>query len=489
MNQLPRLATFGRSFDVLGVFMGCVGQASASLYMIFATREAFASLARYEEVPQATFFQSSLALLVAIGCLNLAKWRATSLGESYSKALQQSVNLTSLGAARTGLVVRDQASLSVFGVGDVAATQQWFGRGLLYVVTALVLIPLALGALVYVEPRLAGASLPVVLLALATSLGVALMLRLKFLARSAHRICLKSILNIGILAACFLVLWRAGQTGVVLDAVLASLAILLCLIFPLQNLVAAWELFCDWRRTRDKTVGLLQQFSAKSSAPAPQEPLLQELSPQDRLSPEPADQERLRQENPRRELCTSPGAVSVGISGRIDGLSVAQTFPKGKLTRLKGDAASDVARAVAGLSRPKSAVVCFDGALTQPLTAYIGPRYAGSQAPEGDDHRVNPAHLVASAAVDLATLRQALERYHLQSLATADRLKDRDMVQIQRSLTAENRFRFDLMCAELAEVSLLVVDWFDFQSLSVKDDLLTQFNNRCAATILVVSSP
>ncbi|NRB02823.1 MAG: ABC transporter ATP-binding protein, partial [Rhodobacteraceae bacterium] len=159
MRSLPPLVTRDRTFSVVLVVSCGIVQAAAFAVAAFATRDAFAALHAREPLALGTLLELGLAGAIAAICLFLSRRQAESLGQSYAIALRRVLykQIASLPKARHDQ--RRTGALSLRFVGDLSAARLWFGRGLPDTLTAVIVLPGAIGILVSLDTGLALAAL------------------------------------------------------------------------------------------------------------------------------------------------------------------------------------------------------------------------------------------------------------------------------------------------------------------------------------------
>ncbi|MEE4378122.1 MAG: ABC transporter ATP-binding protein [Candidatus Competibacteraceae bacterium] len=172
MNRFPDLLAQGRAKGVALVAATAVGQAIAAGVAAFATRDVFAAFA----TPQTTLPIGALVLIVVAGVVIAAlrvieRTLGEGLGQDYAAALRKTlfIHLSRMPAREVSR--HRSGALALRFVGDLAAVRSWVSAGVTRMISAAIVLPGALLALVLLNPQLALAAagpllLSVVLMAL-----------------------------------------------------------------------------------------------------------------------------------------------------------------------------------------------------------------------------------------------------------------------------------------------------------------------------------
>ncbi len=155
MSSLPRITGEGRWRGISLVVALALGQAAAAGIAAFATRDVFAA---FRDTSTAL---PTLALgLVASAGLAIALLRfgervaAEKVGQNYAASLRLKLFQHMTRVSARDLAERRSGALSLRFVGDLAAVRGWVSLGLARMISALVVLPAATGALFLMNPNL-----------------------------------------------------------------------------------------------------------------------------------------------------------------------------------------------------------------------------------------------------------------------------------------------------------------------------------------------
>ena len=295
---------------VLVMTLGVV-QGLCLLVAVYATRGLFSGLHNGEHIDWRL-----LALLGAVGILvpvlqALARARAETLSQSYAIDLRES---TLNAIARLPQEIRARRSLgglSLRFVGDMSVARQWVGIGLTQLVSAAILLPVAMFCLWWLHPSLALAGLgllfPAVLAVLI--LGRSLRKQQKTLRKKRAKIAIRSINCINIMGALVkhgrlgrekkqlrkqgeavgaeavarinrvhllrtlpemamglggaLILLQAYRYSIPASAAAAALAVLAIVGLPLRQMVGVWDKYTAWTVAQSRYLALFKQATVE----------------------------------------------------------------------------------------------------------------------------------------------------------------------------------------------------------------------------------
>ncbi len=155
MSSLPSITGEGRWRGISLVVVLALGQAAAAGIAAFATRDVFAAFR------DASTALPALALgLVASAGLGIALLRfgervvAEKVGQHYAASLRLKLFKHMTRVSARDLAERRSGALSLRFVGDLAAVRGWVSLGLARMISALIVLPAATGALFYMNPDL-----------------------------------------------------------------------------------------------------------------------------------------------------------------------------------------------------------------------------------------------------------------------------------------------------------------------------------------------
>ena len=486
MRSLPPLVTRDRTFSVVLVVSCGIVQAAAFAVAAFATRDAFAALHAREPLALGTLLELGLAGAIAAICLFLSRRQAESLGQSYAIALRRVLykQIASLPKARHDQ--RRTGALSLRFVGDLSAARLWFGRGLPDTLTAVIVLPGAIGILVSLDTGLALAALAplglsMVFMALVAShleqrhrqlrkrrasIAISMIERIAIapeldlmgrtrkelrsldeqgaalqadaIARRGRTAALQAILQAGVAVSGLAILWVASHGAATPATVAASLSVLALVALPLQDLAAVWDRYCAWSVARHKAQRLLDEPTLKRSAQRAEKP------------------------------------VTVHLSGTAQ-----LTADAGTLTRLTGPNAVRLAHVIAGLDHNPTVHVDF-GAHATPHIAFIGDAHIGLQ---GSLRRT--VTLSTRERPDDAAISRVLDAFGLSDLLDAPRGLDQCIAENGKGFTANQTLRLDLARAVLGHADLIVISSLRWAGECDQAGLLEILQHISPATIIL----
>ncbi|NJN46857.1 MAG: ABC transporter ATP-binding protein [Candidatus Competibacteraceae bacterium] len=156
MNRFPDLLDQGRVKGVALVAATAVGQAIAAGVAAFATRDVFAAFASSD----AALPLGSLALIITAG-VAIATLRVVErtlgegVGQDYAASLRKAlfIHLSRMPAREVSR--HRSGALALRFVGDLTAVRSWVSTGVTRLISASIVLPGALAALVLLNPQLA----------------------------------------------------------------------------------------------------------------------------------------------------------------------------------------------------------------------------------------------------------------------------------------------------------------------------------------------
>ena len=497
MSSLPPLASQDRAFGAVLVVLFGILQALALGVAAFATRDAFAALHAGHAMPLAVQLSLGAAGGLAALCVFLARLYSEAIGQSYANALRKTLYAHIAGLPLDVHQRRRQGAFALRFVGDLTAARNWFGRGLLRVITAAAVLPGAAATLFLLDQRLAiHAVIPVataLLCATVVAIGLTLghrrlrskrasisismferlsvspeldlagrtprelkaldeqgrTLRRNAIARRARSAGVQMILAVGLALAGVAVLSAAARLGTTPGTVAAALSVLAILALPLQELALAWDAFCAWRIAREKALNLFSQ--------------------------------------PSRNRRTEPklGPAALGLCGQFQGQAIDVAVGAGDMLCINGPTGtgkSRIAAAIAGLDAIPGLAITHDGqADRQPTTTYIGDMHVALQ---GSLRR----SLTLSCGKRPPDDRILIEAERFGLCPTIDRLGGLDsrISEAGRSLSSGESLRMDCVRAVLSAPGLIVIDSDRFRADPDAAEMLRLLRTHTEATFAIV---
>ncbi|WP_108883223.1 ATP-binding cassette domain-containing protein [Anderseniella sp. Alg231-50] len=513
MSALPPITGEARWRGISLVVALALGQAAAAGIAAFATRDVFAAFR------DASTALPVLALgLVASAGIAIALLRfgervvAEQVGQNYAASLRLKLFRHMTRVSARDLSERRSGALSLRFVGDLAAVRGWVSLGLARMISSLIVLPAATGALFLMNPDLGiAAGIPIaigltVLVLAGPRLGPAhkrlrsrrarlaadmseriphapelrLLGRVRTetrqmedkteklidaaLERARGAALLRAIPDAvsGVAAASvFLVALHSGAPGAEAAGALAAVGLM---VQPMRDLAGVWDRHRAWRVARDKCAALLAVPKLVGKDQADRQPLANQA-------------QRLRFE------AVTSGALSNFSVTAEPGRRIAVIGPNGA-------GKSTLLSLAAGLELPASGNVTVGGLMATGLTArerrrliaLVGTRspiLAGSMRRAltmGSDDRPDDAAIVAQAQA--FGLAQVLDR--IGGL-------DGKVSEAGRNLSAGEIRRVLLTRAALSRPGLLLLDEPDDALDQDGPGLVDQLIRECGATTLVVT--
>lgn len=513
MSSLPPITGEGRWRGISIVVALALGQAAAAGIAAFATRDVFAA-----------FRDASTALpIIALGLVASAgaaiallrfgeRVVAEKVGQNYAASLRLKLFRHMTRVSARDLAERRSGALSLRFVGDLAAVRGWVSLGLARMISALIVLPAATGALFIMNPDLgvaAGVPIAIGLIGLVLAgprLGPAhkrlRSRRARLAADMSERIphapelrllgrvrtetrqmedktgklidaALERVRGAALLraipdavsgiaaASVFLAALRSGAPGAEAAGALAAVGLM---IQPMRDLASVWDRHRAWRVAREKCAALLAVPRLARARQAARQPLTNQA-------------QRLRFE------AVTSGALSNFNVTAEPGRNIAVIGPNGA-------GKSTLLSLAAGLELPASGNVTVGGRIAtglstrerRELIALVGTRspiLAGSLRRAlvmGADDRPDDAVIVAQA--EAFGLAHVLER--IGGL-------DGKVSEAGRNLSAGEIRRVLLARAALSRPGLLLLDEPDDALDQDGPGLVEQLVRDCDATTLVVT--
>ena len=322
MSALPPITGDGRGRSIALLVALALGQATAAGIAAFATRDVFAAFRDASTALPVIALSLVAGAGIAIAVLRFAeRVVAERVGQNYAASLRLKLFKHMTRVSARDIAERRSGSLSLRFVGDLAAVRGWVSLGLARMISALVVLPVATGALFLLNPNLGiAAAIPIsaglILLVLAgPRLGPAhkrlrsrrarlaadmseriphapelrLMGRIRTetrqiaakteklidaaLERARGAALLRAIPDAvsGIAAAAvFLVALRSGAPGAEAAGAMAAVGLM---IQPMRDLAGVWDRHRGWRVAREKCAKLLDLPTLAGKGRSKEEPL------------------------------------------------------------------------------------------------------------------------------------------------------------------------------------------------------------------------
>ena len=509
MSGMPRIAAGRRLRGVAKVVLLALLQAAAAAVAAIATRAVFSAFSEAGgEVPVGALWAIALS-----GCgIALFRWLggivAERLGHEYAAALR-----LRLFRHIARLPARDHARRRIGGmslrfVGDLSAVRLWVSQGLSRLLAALIVIPLIIAVLYFIQPIFAvllGLPLLAGLLVMAGAGGSLLAchrrlrsLRASLAADVAERLPLAPQLRLlgrldtesEVIARRSRLLTDAGVARQrralllrvlpdVVGGVAAALILFECLALdlpaadaaaglaglglvlqPLRDLASCWDRYCAWYTARKRCEALL----AERRLPG------------------------------QRTSAERPGAAAVvRIVQRRTGVVHEFRIAAGEVVALSGGAGvgkSTLLRQIAGIERPRSGRIEVDG-MSAVRNAGAGVALVGSDAPilSGSLRRV--LTMGVSARPPDAEVIEVARGFGLGGLLARAGGLDQRIADAGRNLSVGERRRILLVRAVLSSPRLLLLDKPEQDLGAEAGQLLEELIERLAGvtTLVVTAEP
>ncbi|MGQ0567693.1 MAG: ATP-binding cassette domain-containing protein [Gemmobacter sp.] len=501
MSAVPRLLAGGRVGDAVLLPLCGVAQAAAIGLGAFATRDAFAAL-HAGLAPSGGTLATLVGAGIAAGLIEvLARKRGEALGQSYVRALRHVLYDHLAGMDRRTLAARRLGGLSMRFVGDLAAARLWFGRGLPRLMSAAVVLPAAGAVLWGLDPALTlAAGLPValslgVMAALARGLrsrqerlrgrraaiSIAMMERLavapeldlmsrtdrelgaldedgaelevEAVARATRVALVRLMPQVGAAVGAAAILAGTAAEGLAPGVAAAALSVLAILLLPMRDFATCWDEFCAWSVARARAEALLSRPSL------------------------------------RRDIRPRGQAVGVTIAAVVvAGRTVTASIQAGAVLAVAGPSGSgksELAGLIAGLDRPASGRILYDGSdATLPRVALLTDRPAILQ---GSLRRA--LALGIDPRPTAAETRRVARRFGLSGLVNHGGLAGQRVGEAGRTLSGGQVLRITLARIALAKPDLIVLDSPDLSADADGPALVALLRSETRATLVIVGDP
>lgn len=504
MSGMPRIAAGRRLRGVAKVVLLALLQAAAAAVAAIATRAVFSSFSvAGGEVPVGALWAIALS-----GCgIALFRWLggivAERLGHEYAAALRLRLfrHIARLPAREHAR--RRVGGMSLRFVGDLSAVRLWVSQGLSRLLAALIVIPLIIAVLYFIQPTFAvllglpvAAALLVMAIAGGSLLGrhrrlrrlraslasdvaerlpLAPQLRLlgrldteseviarrsrsltdAGVARQRRALLLRVLPDVvgGVVAA--LILFECMALNLPAADAAAGLAGLGLVLQPLRDLASCWDRYCAWHTARKRCEALL----AERRLPA------------------------------QRTLAERPGtAAAVRIVQRRAGQEHEFRIAAGEVVALSGEAGvgkSTLLRQIAGIERPRRGRIEIDGT-SAVRNAGSGVVLVGADAPilSGSLRRV--LTLGAGARPQDAEVVEVARDFGLDDVLARAGGLDQRIADAGRNLSAGERRRILLARTVLSAPRLVLLDEPERDLGSEAVPLLLRLLERLQGTTVVM---
>jgi ATP-binding cassette, subfamily B, bacterial len=501
MSAVPKLLAGGRVVDVVLLPLCGVAQAAALGLAAFATRDAFAAL-HAGAAPSATTLIALIGAGIAAGLIEvLTRRRGEALGQNYVRALRHILYGHLAGMDRRLLAARRLGGLSLRFVGDLAAARLWYGRGLPRLMSAAVVFPAAGGVLWWLDPALALlAGLPVavslgVMLALArgmrsrqerlrsrrAGISISMMERLavapeldlmnrtdhelgaleedgaelevEAVARATRVALVRLIPQIGAAVSAAAILVGTASQGLAPGVAAAALSVLAILLLPMREFATCWDEFCAWAVARSRADDLLSLPSL------------------------------------RRDIRARGHAVGLKIEAvSVAGGTVTAMVKPGAVLVVAGPSGSgksELAGLIAGLDRPASGRLLYDGSdVTLPRVALLTDRPAILQ---GSLRRA--LALGIDPRPSARETRQVARKFGLSGLVNHGGLAGLRVGEAGSALSRGQVLRIALARIVLGNPDLIVLDSPDLSATPDGPALVALLRSATRATLVLVADP
>ena len=513
MSALPPITADGRGRGIALLVALALGQASAAGIAAFATRDVFAA-----------FRDASLALpiialsLVAGAGIVIALLRfaervvAERVGQNYAASLRLKLFKHMTRVSARDIAERRSGSLSLRFVGDLAAVRGWVSLGLGRMISALVVLPVATGALFLLNPYLGVAA------AVPISVGIVAMVlagprlgpahkrlrsrRARLAADMSERIphapelrllgrirtetrqitakteklidaalerargaaLLRAIPDAvsGIAAAAvFLVALRIGAPGAEAAGAMAAVGLM---IQPMRDLAGVWDRHRGWRVAREKCAALLSLPTLARAGRSEEQPLANTPS-------------RLDFQN-----------VSAGALSGVD--ATAEPGRKIAIVGPNGGGKSTLLSLAAGLERPSRGDVTIGGRAPTGLSAAERRQtiaLVGTRSPILAGSLRRALTMGTDGQPDDESIVMQAEAYGLGSVIERLGGLDGKISEGGRNLSAGEIRRVLLTRAALSHPRLLLLDEPDDALDQEGPKLIEQLVFGCDATTLLIT--
>lgn len=499
VGALPRPFAPPRQWD--GVLLPALGVAQAGALGVaaFATRDAFAAL-HGGAAPGAGTLAALAGAGLAAGAVDLwSRRRAEALGQSYAADLRAALYAHIAGMDRRAVAARRRGGLTLRFTGDLAAARRWYGRGLPRLIAGAIVVPGAGAVLWALDPALAMAAFPPLALALGVALWLArgvhpaqarlrdgraalasaaierlalapdldLLARTprelgalatagdRLAARAVHLATRLGLIRLlpqaGAVAGAAAILATAAPAGLAPATVAAGLSVLAILALPLRGLASAWDAGAAWAVAQARAQAVLAQPSQRRVVVPRGAPVA--LTLQD---------------------VEVAGQVVRGQVAAGDTLLITGPTASGK---------SDLAAILAGLDRPASGTVLYDGApgpLPRAVLIDAQPVVLRGTLKRALALGIRPR----PTATDLRRLARAFGLNDLVRHGGLDALR---VTEGARTLPPGQALRLELARAALAQPDLIVIDAPRLLADPEAGVLLAALRAEVRATLVIVA--
>lgn len=301
MQKMPTLFRAERFKLISAIILLVLFQALAMAGTALSTRQIFSSLHGTERLPMQALLGLAVSVLLFSVFKVFSRRLSESLGQSYAIDFRKNFYTHLSRQPASTLAERRDGALSIRFVGDLSAMRNWVSQGVAGVVSAVIILPIAIITLWHLHPHYAWVLLLPISISLVSMFVIGLKLKSvhkvlrseraniaidmmervpaapqmrllgrtkadvkllkkrgeKLLSVSAKRAfyleSTKSLPDIGTGLAGVLLLWLTASTGATAAGAAAGLSVLGLLAMPLRELATAWDLYCSWEIARDKS--------------------------------------------------------------------------------------------------------------------------------------------------------------------------------------------------------------------------------------------
>jgi ABC-type bacteriocin/lantibiotic exporter with double-glycine peptidase domain len=169
MSAVPPIGSGGRTRQIGCVALLALAEAGAAGLIAFATRDVFAAFGAGRAIPFAPLAAIAGGGFAFAALRMAARVAAERLGQDYAADLRLRLFRHVSRMPASEVARRRPGALSMRFVGDLAAVRNWVSRGIARLISAGIIVPLGLGVLFLLDPRLCLAAVVPV------ALGAALM--------------------------------------------------------------------------------------------------------------------------------------------------------------------------------------------------------------------------------------------------------------------------------------------------------------------------
>jgi len=504
MKSLPKIGDNGRRLLIACLAGTAFGQAIAAGFAAFSVRDVFKVLRNGNTAEAYPEIAVILAAGFIIGGFRLTeRVLAEQVGLSYAADLRERLFLHISRLPLDAVSRKRRGGLTLRFVGDLSAIRNWVGLGISRTIAAAIIIPVTIGLLISIDPKLgAAATLPLAIgLVLMTILGwrlapvhralrhersrlaldlseripLAPQLRLmgrmpierKVLKRrngtllqaarrrAAGRGGLDAIVDAVASCSAGGILLTAVMTGAPLANVAASLAALSIAITPMRRLSGVWDQHRAWRVAAQKCARLLSMPALKGRK-AKTSPDLQ--TTQAETNP--------TRTNEHAATLTYDGLVLSGLRGGTTATLSATIDPGTKLAVIgrNGSGKSQLLTISAGLQRATGGRVLIDGRPPTPGKAAQDRHtivYLSKTTPILNGSVRRALTMQGATDCDDVQIHEALETYGLETCVAAMGGLDGRISENGQNLSTGERRRLLMVRAALARPQLLILDGID----------------------------